>query len=502
MILRRAVSSDAQENSDNTAQLEGGATTPLRWRLAMLTSLVVAIGVGAVTVVTYWAVSTSMTALVDAGLESKSNAVLDRTVGVGDKKTTENEVASFKSYNPDIRISVQPASWTYAYGDMIPVGDDFGDPKNGVRSSVSTVGSERIMTKRLDDGTTVVLAQSMEQPRKLLTTLGVVLLVILGLGILLAIAAGIIVASAGSKPLERLQRAVNRVAETDELRPIPVTGHDEVAQLTMSFNEMLAALQESRDRQNRLVADAGHELKTPLTSIRTNIELLMMVNQPGQRANISEQDLADLQSDVVAQLNEMSTLIGDLVDLAREDTPDRQMEDVDLDEVLLTSMQRSERRRADVSFTLDAIPWTVRGDESSLGRACLNLMHNAAKWSPEGGVVRVKLERLDKDHARLAVSDSGPGIRPEERERVFERFYRSTEARSTPGSGLGLAIVKSVMEGHGGSIHVEESNDGGAKMVADFPGRPSEPETEDFDTPAAGQKTRSGEWKRVFTGRR
>ena len=297
------------------------------------------------------------------------------------------------------------------------------------------------------------------------------LLGIAALGVLLAIAAGLVVATTGLRPLQRLQRAVEYVADTDDLRPIDVHGNDSLAQLTRSINAMLAALRESRTRQAELVADAGHELKTPLTSMRTNIELLMMLNRPGAADRISEQDRRDLERDVMAQMTEMSTLIGDLVDLAREDSADVGLETVELDGVVNSAVLRVRRRRADVAFQVSIIPWELLGEQLSLDRAVVNLLDNAAKWSPENGVVRVRLQALSDDRAELSVSDSGPGIRPENRERVFERFYRAPEARSEPGSGLGLAIVKQTVERHGGTVRVAESEDGGARVLVELPGR-------------------------------
>lgn len=123
-----------------------------------------------------------------------------------------------------------------------------------------------------------------------------------------------------------------------------------------------------------------------------------------------------------------------------------------------------------MKFRVRFIPWVLEGDPFALGRATLNLMDNAAKWSPATGTVRVSMQQISEHEVRLRVDDSGPGIPPEEREKVFERFYRSAEARSMPGSGLGLAIVKSVIERHEGAIEIKESSDGGTRMEVTLPG--------------------------------
>jgi two-component system sensor histidine kinase MprB len=151
-------------------------------------------------------------------------------------------------------------------------------------------------------------------------------------------------------------------------------------------------------------------------------------------------------------------------------------EQVDMSEVVDRTLERVRRRRNDIHFDVDVIGWQVYGDAAGLSRAALNLMDNAAKWSPPGGHVAVKLRQLDPSHAELVVSDQGPGIPPRERRLVFERFYRSTTARALPGSGLGLAIVKQVVLKHGGLLRVEDTVSGGqppgTSIFVLLPGRP------------------------------
>ncbi|EHM19734.1 two component sensor kinase MprB [Mycobacteroides abscessus subsp. massiliense CCUG 48898 = JCM 15300] len=314
----------------------------------------------------------------------------------------------------------------------------------------------------------------------MLRRLGWVLLIVGGVGVAVAAAAGAMVAGTGLRPVARLTDAAERVARTDDLRPIAVTGSDELARLTISFNTMLRALAESRDRQARLVTDAGHELRTPLTSLRTNTELLMAAMQPGA-PRLPDEEMQALQQDVIAQIEELSTLVGDLVDLARGDGADIVHEPVDMVEVVEGTLERVRRRRNDIEFDVVMQPWQVYGDAAGLSRAVLNLLDNAAKWSPSGTAVSVRLAQVDAAHAELVISDRGPGIPPAERDLVFERFYRATPARGMPGSGLGLAIVKQVVLKHGGAIKVEETDPGavidgepapGTSMHVLLPGRP------------------------------
>jgi two-component system, OmpR family, sensor histidine kinase MprB len=310
---------------------------------------------------------------------------------------------------------------------------------------------------------------------KVLNRLGTILLIVGGVGMAVAAIAGGTVARTGLRPVARLTDAAERVARTDDLRPIPVHGSDELARLTEAFNKMLRGLAESRDRQARLVSDAGHELRTPLTSLRTNVELLMASMRPGA-PRLPDEEMAGLQSDVIAQIEELSTLVGDLMDLTRDDASVTVHEPVDLSEVIDRSLERVRRRRNDIEFDVALIDWQVDGDAPGLSRAVLNLLDNAAKWSPSGGRVGVRLTQVDPIHAELVVSDHGPGIPLEERRLVFERFYRSMSARALPGSGLGLAIVKQVVIKHGGTLRIDDTVPGGTPPGATFhvvlPGRP------------------------------
>nr|WP_290259492.1 HAMP domain-containing sensor histidine kinase [Corynebacterium felinum] len=458
------------ESGDYADHVEDGwgRHASLRWRVTILTASMVGVVVGVMTALAYWSVSMTLTNSLDSDLRTKAVSMLARTEDPAFFANVKNEVQYFRDHNQGTRLAIQLPGWTFIAGDDLPL---LSTSTEAVQR-VDTVNGERVFMASNEKGTKVIVARDMTETQGLILTLGLALLTFGGLGFLLSIATGFIVASAGLKPLARLQEAVDEVTETQELKPIPVLGRDELARLTASFNEMFAALDQSRVRQAQLVADAGHELKTPLTSMRTNIELLMMMQQPGS-PDIPESEKKALEFDVLAQMEELSTLIGDLVDLAREDAAERSLEEVDLAEISQTALDRVRRRRPDVEFRLHLQPWFMFGDAHSLGRVMVNLMDNAAKWSPADGVVRVEMKNLNDGHIQITVADSGPGIPPEDREKVFERFYRSIQARSMPGSGLGLAIVRQVVTRHGGVITAEESDDGGALFRVILPGSPS-----------------------------
>jgi len=339
-----------------------------------------------------------------------------------------------------------------------------------VRTATEGGVQYRVVAVQAGPGQALVIGQRLETTQQVFTKLGVALPVVGGIGILVAALAGVTVARAGLRPVDRLTAATERVASTGDLRPIPVDGTDELARLTHSFNDMLGGLAASQEQQRRLVADAGHELRTPLTSMRTNLELLAAADRPGA-PTLPESDRAEILDDVQAQVAELSTLVGDLVELAREDAPLVVHEPVELVDVISRALERARRRAGDVEFVATLVPWSLMGDSTALERAVLNLLDNAAKWSPPGASVRVQIRPLDEWSMVLEVADAGPGIAEEDLPRVFDRFYRSATSRTMPGSGLGLAIVRQVALRHGGAVWAGRAPEGGALLALRLPGR-------------------------------
>ncbi len=318
----------------------------------------------------------------------------------------------------------------------------------------------------------LVVAQSLKPIDQTLHNLGIVLWAVGLLGVIGAALAGNAIAQSGLRPLARLTGAAEHIARTEDLKPIPITGSDEISRLAVAFNAMLAALARSQDRQRRLVGDAGHELRTPLTSIRTNLDLLA---QADKRGGLRPEDRQQLLDDVRAQMDELTTLIGDLTELARDTPQVRDAELIELSNVVEDALIKVRRRASGIEWDVQLSPFPVWGDERLLGRAVTNLLDNAAKYStpdsgarlPEGQPLgRVTVRLLD---GVLTVTDSGPGISEADLPHVFERFYRSSEARSRPGSGLGLAIVKHAAEQHGGMIYARNAPTAGAQFTLWLP---------------------------------
>jgi two-component system, OmpR family, sensor histidine kinase MprB len=312
----------------------------------------------------------------------------------------------------------------------------------------------------------VLLARPLNGIDHVLSRLRLILFVLCALGIALAAALGRLAARQVLAPLAEVAQTAEHISETEDLTSrVHVHADDEVGQLATSFNAMIERLQKSRDElddsvraQRQLVADASHELRTPITSLRTNIEVLLAGGQ------LEDEDRRRLLADVVEQSEELSALIGDLIELARGDLPHDMVEDVRLDRILEESISRARRDHPEVAFESSLQPVTVEGVPERLGRAANNLLDNAARHSPPHSVVEVTV-----DADGLRVRDHGSGVDEADLPYVFDRFYRGKNSRGRQGSGLGLAIVRQVAVQLGGSVSAANAPDGGAIFSIHLP---------------------------------
>lgn len=295
-----------------------------------------------------------------------------------------------------------------------------------------------------------------------LSTLGLILWLVGLSGIAIAVGLGYLLGREALKPVASLTEAAEYVAATQDLSStIEVHSNDELGRLATSFNSMLVALAASREQQAQLISDAGHELRTPLTSLRTNIELLM------RRPDMPTGDREEMFADVEAQLQELTNLIGDLVDLARQEEVQTEPIEVRLDNIVASAVERARRRAPGLDFDVHLTPGSIKAQAPLLERAVLNVLDNAVKWSPARSTVEVWLQR--GSIWTLDVHDHGPGIAAEDLPHVFDRFYRATTARAMPGSGLGLAIVRQVIENHGGRVTASVPPEGGTVIHIELP---------------------------------
>jgi two-component system sensor histidine kinase MprB len=319
----------------------------------------------------------------------------------------------------------------------------------------------RVMTVGAANGRAIQFARSLSNIDTTLSRLKVVLALLCAAGIALAAGFGRLFGRQVIQPVTELTAAAEHITQTQDLgRRIDVPGNDEVGRMAARFNTMLDTLEGSRralddsvHAQRQLVADASHELRTPVTSLRTNIEVLLAGGE------LPDDDRRRLLEDVRAETEELGALITDVIELARGDAPLSGVEEVQLDSIVSEAVARAQRRRPSVTFALDVDPTVVEGLPDRLGRAVDNLLDNAAKYSPQGAVVDVTLH-----DGELGVRDRGPGIPADDRAHVFDRFYRGATARGRPGSGLGLAIVRQVAEAHGGQVTAERAEGGGTRM--------------------------------------
>ena len=297
------------------------------------------------------------------------------------------------------------------------------------------------------------IARPLDEVDRVLDRLKLLLALVASGGVALAALLGYAVSRATIAPVRRLTEATEHVTRTGDLaqRLDGASGGDEVSRLAASFNAMLGALESSLRSQRQLVADASHELRTPLTSLRTNIDVLRRADR------LPAEERERLVRDLGAQAVELSSLVEDLIELARGNAPPVDVEDVRLDELVAAAVDRVRGRSTDVEVRSELRPSLVRGVAPRIDRAVANLLDNAVKWSPPGGVIEVTV-----GDGELAVRDHGPGVADEDLPHVWDRFYRSPRARGLPGSGLGLAIVRQVAESHGGSVAVERPDGGGA----------------------------------------
>jgi two-component system, OmpR family, sensor histidine kinase MprB len=321
-----------------------------------------------------------------------------------------------------------------------------------VRGVTASTRHLRVSTGRATVGLALQVGHPDAAERATLRRVRLLFVLLGACGVGLALLAATWIADMALLPVRRLRDAAAGVARSRDLGVrLDEQGGDEVAQLGASFNQMLAALERSLSAQRQLVADASHEFRTPLTSVRANLEYVLA------RDDLTPEEREAVARDVLGQLDELAALVEDMIELARDGGPPDVVEDVRLDELAGGAVERMRRRVPGGTFETELRPTVVRGQPERLGHAVNNLLDNAVKWSPAGSPVEVRVA-----DGVVEVRDRGPGIAEADLPLVFERFYRAPSARGKPGSGLGLAIVKHVAEAHGGVAEAENAAGGGA----------------------------------------
>jgi signal transduction histidine kinase len=336
---------------------------------------------------------------------------------------------------------------------------------------------------RFADGALLIVASSLAPVEATLTTWRVTLsLIVLGTT---AVAAAIawFMATSALRPVDQMAgaaRTIGQAADFERRLPEPAQA-DELGRLARTFNEMLEQLSAAYATQRRFLADASHELRTPLTTIATNIAVLRDGEpDPGERN--------EMLRAVARETDRMSRLVADLLTLARSDAgqaPARRR--LAFDSLVLDVYQQQQSLRGEVTLTLGE--WEqveVEADPDRLKQVVLNLVDNALRYTPAGGTVTLDLRRQG-DEAVLTVRDTGVGIAPEHRDRIFERFYRVDQPRSrqSGGTGLGLAIAREMALTHGGRIELESAPGAGSTFSLILPVAPETRAPLPAPTPAA-----------------
>ena len=443
---------------------------PLQRRVASLSAIAVALAVAITSVAGYLTVRISVHHALDAHLTEVATSLTDPVAHdlrhLGGLTETAEVAGNFRiaAVRSDGAVFHVPDERVHLVIGPEELGVARSQERRPARSAVASDGKEyRMIAVPMTelDGFALVLGRPLAPTHRILNSLGLSLALFGAVGVAAAAIAGAAVARSSLRPLRDLTAAVEHVRATTELTPISVRGNDELSRLAEAFNRMLSSLASSRERQRQLIADAGHELRTPLTSLRTNIELLAADAKTGM---LRTSDRAEILADVSAQLAEFTSLIGDLVQLARDDSAAPPPEPLDFRDVVSAALDRVRRRGPSLTFDVELNPCYVLGDADALERAVTNLLDNAVKWSPPGGTIRVQLEG-----DRLRVADQGPGIADADLPFIFDRFYRADAARNTPGTGLGLSIVEQTIARHGGAVWAGESAQGGAELTVRLP---------------------------------
>jgi two-component system sensor histidine kinase MprB len=441
---------------------------PLRTRLTSAASLVATLTIVAVVAVAYLAVRHELRGQIDTNLRHQSQELqVGREFGpIGYSISVQSQVGDIGGF---VQILNEQGRAQAPRGqDALPVSQKDVQVAAGSRQ-VTTHDADvngrhmRVLTRPLGrgfNGLAVQIALPLTDVDRQLHTLAVAFLLLAAGGLTMTVIASFLAVRRTMRPVQKLTETAEQIAETRDLTVrISSYGNDELGRLASTFNKMLDELERSVGAQRQLIMDASHELRTPLASLRTNVEVLSDLDR------LSPEQRTAVLAGIVSQLEELTGLVADVVELARGEAPASLYDDLALDELVERAVDRARRHWPAVQFRLETAPVRVRGVATRLDRAVANMLDNAGKFSPPDAPVDVTLQR----DGALTVADRGPGVPEQALPFVFDRFYRADEARAMPGSGLGLAIVKQVVDEHGGTISLVNRPGGGAVATMTLP---------------------------------
>ena len=432
----------------------------LRARLALLMLGIVAVFAGVTAMVSFSLTESSLYGATDASLEASAAILRVRPpADVVDRiRDQDRDGRPFPDVDENlVRLQQFDTDGELVFGDSdIPLPAEVLDAATTTPSFrlVEIDGREfRVMTVlRDDDGTPIQAATTTEPIAAALQRLRTNTIIAVPATLLAAAAVGWFIAGRFIRPITEVSGAYRHLAETSELpEPIASTRSDEIGDLVHGANALVEALRESDRRQDRLVSDASHELRTPLTSLRMKMDFL------NNESDLPDEQRIEIVRAAALEVESLTELVTELVTLARRSPREDPIAQVSLRDLATASAERTRAASGRDIEVLAAEEALVTGNEVLLRRAIASLVDNAVKYSPEGSPIEILVTPN-----RVEVRDHGSGISPSDRERVFDRFYRSPEVHDTPGSGIGLAIVHRVARDHGGDTWVRDAPGGGA----------------------------------------
>lgn len=318
-----------------------------------------------------------------------------------------------------------------------------------------------VLDKAIQDNSTAVkirICGSLDKMEAVLYQTSLLMLVVIPLFFLIAIIGGLFIAKRALRPVSKITDLAREIGHGDLSKRITgIESVDEVGELADTFNEMLASLEKSFEKEKRFSSDSSHELRTPVAVIMANAEAIL--------ATTPDDDTSTAANVILSESHRMNTVISQLLMLTRgmEGKYQMKLEEVSLPivtDAVLEQLQEEAASKA-ISLVNQAAEVAIQADQSLITQLMLNLVDNAIKYGKPGGHVWIKTER-EGDHCLITVSDDGIGIMPEELPLIFDRFYRADKSRDRSGSGLGLSIVKWIVDVHKGKIEVESSPDQGS----------------------------------------
>jgi two-component system, OmpR family, sensor histidine kinase MprB len=427
-----------------------------------MSALAVGVTVALASLVCYLAMRAELRAQVDGPLRAQGERIAQRGEQIGQRlpgpprgSGGPAEFSQVVAPSGEVRDRFGGLSIAVAPGDRAAALDG-GHPFLSDRTADGV--HLRVLTVPIPGGA-VQIGRSLEGVDNVLARLRIVLVALVVLGTGFAAAMARLFSRPVMQPITDLTRTAEHIEATGDLgRRMGARGTDEVGRMAERFDAMLDRVQASQVAQRRLVADASHELRTPVTSLRTNMEVLLA------GAELEEGERRALLRDMVGQSEELSALVGDLIELARGEEGDPPVEEIGFEGLVAEAVERARRHAPGVRFRTTLEPCTIQGVPDRLGRAVNNVLDNAARHSPSGGVVEVGLR-----DGTLSVRDHGPGVAADELPLLFDRFFRGADARERHGSGLGLAIVRQVVESHGGAVDAANADDGGLVVTLSLP---------------------------------